>query len=104
MGQSLLKLSDLSLEEIQDILKRAQAYSQNKTNDFNKAIVANLFFESSTRTHYSFVTAEHKLNCKVIDFAPGASSLTKGETFYDTVKTFAQLGVNAIVIRSAENA
>jgi aspartate carbamoyltransferase catalytic subunit len=103
MGKSLLRLRELSVGEIQTILTRAEAYSKGLRVDLKHKIVANLFFEPSTRTHYSFITAAHKLNCKVLDFAPSTSSLTKGETFYDTVKTFAQFGVDAIVIRSAQN-
>jgi aspartate carbamoyltransferase catalytic subunit len=104
MGKSLLSLKDLSVKEIQDILTRAQAYHDGLKNDFKGTIVANLFFEPSTRTHYSFIAAEHKLNCKVLDFAPTSSSLAKGETFYDTVKTFVQFGISALVIRSVQNA
>jgi aspartate carbamoyltransferase catalytic subunit len=103
MSNSLLKLSNISVEEIQDILKRAEAYANGLTSNLSNKIIANLFFESSTRTHYSFITAEHKLNCKILDFSPAASSLVKGETFYDTVKTFVEFGVDAIVIRSDKN-
>ena len=52
---------------------------------------ANLFFEPSTRTKSSFEMAERKLGLDVIPFEVKTSSVQKGETLYDTVKT---LGIN----------
>jgi aspartate carbamoyltransferase catalytic subunit len=104
MKNSLLKISDLSLAEIDTILNQAQNIKDGKVVlNHNNKIIANLFFEPSTRTHYSFVTAEYKLGCHPIDFSPNSSSLVKGETFYDTVRTFEMFGVDAIVIRSLQN-
>lgn len=102
--KNLIRLQDLSAKEINDILDTAQDIinGKNKSKLDNK-IVANLFFEPSTRTHYSFNTAEHKLNCKVLNFAPESSSMTKGETFYDTIKVFESFGVDALVIRARED-
>ena len=100
----LFDLKSLSIEEINHILDEAEEFKAGKKYDGNKGkIVANLFFEPSTRTHYSFVVAENKLDMKVIDFAPSSSSMNKGETLYDTVKTFEALGVDALVIRATEN-
>ena len=62
-----------------------------------------MFFESSTRTQYSFNTAEEKLGMKVITFNPATSSLNKGESFYDTVKTFESFGIDGMVIRHTNN-
>lgn len=101
---NLFSLLDLSTEEINDILDLALDLKKNKVKvDLNGKIVANLFFEPSTRTHYSFSTAEHKLNCKVIDFSASSSSLNKGESFYDTIKTFESFGVDCLVIRDRKN-
>lgn len=98
--KNLIRLQDLSVKEINDILDTAQDIIDHKNNDkLDNKIVANLFFEPSTRTHYSFNTAEHKLNCKVLNFAPESSSINKGETFYDTIKVFESFGVDALVIR-----
>ena len=95
--KNLIRLQDLSVKEIIDT---AQDIIDHKNNDkLDNKIVANLFFEPSTRTHYSFNTAEHKLNCKVLNFAPESSSMNKGETFYDTIKVFESFGVDALVIR-----
>ena len=57
------------------------------------------FFEASTRTHFSFESAEYQLGCKVADFNASTSSVTKGESLYDTVKTFEAIGYDAVVIR-----
>ena len=60
---------------------------------------ANLFFEPSTRTKSSFEIAERKLGFEVIPFEVNTSSVLKGETLYDTVRTLESIGVNAVVIR-----
>ncbi len=102
--KNLFRLKDCTAEEIQHILDTAEECRKGVYDDSlcNK-IVANCFFEPSTRTQYSFNTAELRLGCKVITFNPAGSSLAKGESFYDTVKTFESFGIDAIVIRSAED-
>lgn len=102
---NILKLANLEIKEIEELLKSATAFKsgKKKINYNGEKIIANLFFEPSTRTHYSFETAELKLGCKTIDFAPESSSMKKGETLYDTVKTFESLGVDAVVIRHRED-
>lgn len=102
--KNLLRLQDLSIEEINNILDLAQSIKDNKISPLvENKIIANLFFEPSTRTHYSFATAEARLGCKTIDFSPNSSSMKKGETFYDTIKTFESFGVDGLVIRDAKN-
>ena len=102
--KNLFSLSHLTKEEIMDMIKDAILFREGKL-DFNLEgkIIANAFFEASTRTQYSFNTAELKLNAKVITFNPESSSLNKGETFYDTIKTFESFGIDGIVIRHKEN-
>ena len=101
---NILKLDDLSTMEINGLLDLADEFKNGRRLNYNgEKIVANLFFEPSTRTHYSFDTAALKLGCKTINFDAGNSSLKKGETLYDTVKTFESFGCNALVIRATEN-
>ncbi len=102
---NILKLADLEVEEIEKILENAAAFKsgQKKINYNGDKIIANLFFEPSTRTHYSFETAELRLGCKTIDFEAETSSMKKGETLYDTIKTFESFGVDALVIRHKED-
>lgn len=102
MRKSCLRLKDLSVEEINEILKIAKECKCHAYDNFliNK-IAINLFFEPSTRTLYSFNIAEERLGMKVINFSPETSSINKGESFYDTVKTFDSFNPDVLVIRSA---
>ena len=99
----LLTLSDLSVEEIMNILTDAQGFCDG-TLDFilEGKICANLFFESSTRTQYSFNVAQEKLNVRVVSFNVATSSINKNESFYDTVKLFDAIGCDFLIIRSPE--
>ena len=103
---SLLSMRDLSVRDIMDILNDALLFD-NRYRDWqlplSKAMVANLFFEASTRTHYSFESAELQLGCKVADVQTSVSSVTKGETLYDTVRTLEEHGYDAFVIRHSED-
>jgi aspartate carbamoyltransferase catalytic subunit len=62
-------------------------------------LVANLFFESSTRTRNSFELAAKRLSADTLNFSPGTSSLSKGETILDTARTFLAMGTDIMVIR-----
>jgi len=96
----LLSTTSLSIGEIKAILKDASDFSEGvQWNPGKQMFVANLFFEPSTRTKSSFEMAERKLGLDVIPFEAGASSVLKGETLYDTVRTLESIGVNAVVIR-----
>ena len=99
---SLLSMQDLSAEQILSILGDAKSFNSSHKDwqlPKHNALVANLFFEASTRTHFSFESAEYQLGCKVADFNASTSSVTKGESLYDTVKTFEAIGYDAVVIR-----
>ncbi len=102
--RNLFTLTDLSIEEINAILDNALAYKNGKEY---KALegkkVVNLFFENSTRTHYSFIAAEQNLGIKDTNFNAEASSVKKGESLYDTIKTFEALGFDGAVIRHPQN-
>lgn len=102
---SILTMNYLSINEIMSILDDAMSFScSHKDWQLSKPrLVANLFFEPSTRTHYSFASAEHQLGCKVVDFMAEASSTKKGESLYDTVKTFEVIGYEGIIIRHSED-
>ena len=102
--RNFLTLDDLSEKEILKLVKDALLFKKNKIEcDLKEKIIANMFFENSTRTQYSFNTAEEKLGMKVITFNPATSSLNKGESFYDTVKTFESFGIDGMVIRHTNN-
>jgi len=100
--RSLLGLKELSQQEIQSILDRAAYWEQHpsKTHDLlNGKFVANMFFENSTRTRTSFEVAEKRLGAEVINFSAAASSVEKGESIYDTVRTLESMGIDAGIIR-----
>ncbi len=96
----LLSTTALSIQEIRGILKDAQDFSTGKRwSPEEQMFIANLFFEPSTRTKTSFEMAERRLGLEVIPFEVSTSSVLKGETLYDTVRTLESIGVNALVIR-----
>ena len=102
---SLLSIKHLSEKDIFDILLDALAFSSSQSDwQFpRRTLIANLFFEPSTRTHFSFASAQHQLGAKVENFTAEGSSVVKGESLYDTVKTFEAIGYDAVVIRHKED-
>lgn len=104
MIQHLLTTNELKVEEIYQILSDAKKFSDGmKWRPENQMFTANLFFEPSTRTKSSFEVAERRLGLEVIPFEVLTSSVQKGETLYDTVKTLESIGVNAVVIRHQQD-
>ena len=100
----MLTTADLTVEKITSLLIAADEFSKGKVLKPTKEIyVSNLFFEDSTRTKTSFDIAERKLGLQVVPFDVTSSSVNKGESLYDTVKTLQSLGVNLLVIRHKED-
>ena len=99
--RSFLNVKGLNNDEVFNLINRAIYYKQNDTFYYNykSKIIANMFFENSTRTKMSFEIAERKLGFRVLNFSAQTSSMSKGESLYDTCKTFESLGVDALVIR-----
>ncbi len=96
----MLRTADLSVEKINRLLQDAEEFAKGKILKADQEIyVANLFFENSTRTKTSFEVAERKLGLQVIPFDISSSSVNKGESMYDTVKTLKSLGLELCVIR-----
>ncbi|MGM9986585.1 MAG: aspartate carbamoyltransferase catalytic subunit [Bacillaceae bacterium] len=99
----LLTMTELATTEVNDILDEAQRFADGlEVMPTKKVVAANLFFENSTRTRFSFEVAEKKMGMDVLNFSVETSSVQKGETLYDTVKTLEAIGVNAVVIRHNE--
>ncbi|MCL6579080.1 MAG: aspartate carbamoyltransferase [Candidatus Bathyarchaeota archaeon] len=90
-GRDIISIKDFSREEIDYILKIAQAMEPiaAKGSDMLKGkILATLFFEPSTRTRLSFEAAMHKLGGSTIGFAEAEiASVKKGENLADTIRT-----------------
>ncbi|KGP92795.1 aspartate carbamoyltransferase catalytic subunit [Pontibacillus chungwhensis BH030062] len=97
----ILTMNDFTNEEIYSLLIQAKRMKDGKVQSFQAkpTFVANLFFEPSTRTKMSFEVAEKRLGLDVLDFSPESSSVQKGESLYDTVRTAESLGASAVVIR-----
>lgn len=101
----IISLIDLVAEEYETILKTAASFREvlsrrtKKVPALQGKVVANMFFEPSTRTRSSFELAAKRLSADILNFAPGTSSLTKGETILDTAKTYLAMGADIMVIR-----
>lgn len=100
----LVTMETLTNEEVLGLIKRGIAFKKNEAHftPERQYFAANLFFESSTRTHKSFEVAERKLGLDVIEFDAKTSSVNKGETLYDTILTMSSLGIDICVIRHAK--
>jgi aspartate carbamoyltransferase catalytic subunit len=101
----VLALADFSVEELNIVLQTANSFKDvlsrqtKKVPTLQARLVTNLFFEPSTRTRSSFELAAKRLSADVLNFSPGTSSLSKGETILDTAKTFLAMGADIMVIR-----
>lgn len=100
---NVLSMDNMDNAVIMALLKRADEFEKG-ARSVQAGTAVNLFFEPSTRTKMSFEMAEHKLGITVLPFETAASSILKGETLYDTVKTLEAIGVDAVVIRHEEEA
>ena len=99
--KGLLTLKALETNKIMELIEYAIRLKNGYVVKYPDKKVATLFFENSTRTHYSFQTALINLGINVISCDVRNSSVAKGETLYDTVRTFEALGVDGVVIRSS---
>jgi len=99
-SRSLVSIDDLTTEEIMKILGLAAEFERDPNQDILRGkVVATLFFEPSTRTRLSFESAVNKLGGRVIGFTDSSSSsVTKGETLNDTIRTVNNY-VDLIVMR-----
>ena len=101
-NKSLISIHDYSKEDYLKILDLAGEFEKNSAKYSNLLagkVVATLFFEPSTRTRLSFESAVNRLGGSIIGFTDaGSSSVSKGETVKDTIKTVAQYA-DLIVMR-----
>ena len=95
--RGLLTLKDLSTDKIKELIKYAMKLKKGFRISYPDKKIATLFFENSTRTQYSFHCALMNLGIKVVDFDTQLSSIAKGESLYDTVRTLEALGVDGVV-------
>ncbi|MCB1531851.1 MAG: aspartate carbamoyltransferase catalytic subunit [Alphaproteobacteria bacterium] len=104
----LLGIDHLDIDEITQVLDRAQHYAAAlKKGEWDKErlknkIILTLFYENSTRTLTSFDIAAKRLGADVVVWHPKISSVHKNESFSDTIDTLAEMEPDAIVIRHSE--
>jgi len=99
-NKSLVSIADYSKDEINQILDLAKFFEENPNQKIlDGKVIASLFFEPSTRTRLSFESAINKLGGSIIGFTDaGSSSVKKGESFNDTIKTVSKYS-DLIVMR-----
>jgi aspartate carbamoyltransferase catalytic subunit len=101
----LLDVDDFTVSEFQMVFQTADAMRDVLARPIKKVpalrgqTVVNMFYENSTRTRASFEIAAKNLSADVLNITASASSVTKGESLIDTLKTLEALGGNIIVMR-----
>tara|TARA_B100001123_G_C15215195_1_gene988921 strand:+ start:265 stop:1212 length:948 start_codon:yes stop_codon:yes gene_type:complete len=105
----LLGIQDLSISEVNNILKQAKTFiSLNKSSSKKMDLLRgktqiNLFFEPSTRTQSSFELAGKRLGADVMSMNIVNSAIKKGETLMDTAMTLNAMHPDIIVIRHQDS-
>ncbi len=101
----LIGLQDISKEDIESILDLAVSFKDiilrpiKKVPSLKGKTVVNMFFEPSTRTRTSFELAAKRLSADAVNLAIATSSVVKGETLLDTVKTIEAMQIDIVIIR-----
>ncbi len=101
----LIDIDDFSLADLERVLAEAARLraaidaGEGWLSDLRGDRMALLFAESSTRTRLSFELAARRLGAQTFMLDPGSSSMTKGETFVDTVRNLDAIGFNYLVVR-----
>ncbi len=102
----LLGIDVLSPDDIETILDLADYYVvQNRRRSLTNAllkgmVIVNLFLENSTRTRLSFDMAAKRLGADVINMTTDGSSILKGESLTDTLKTINAMRPDLVIIRA----
>ena len=100
----LLDVDSLSLNSVNTIInssKKAKSIllSKNKTLSLKGKTIVSIFFENSTRTRVSFEQAGKILGADVINVNVPSSSISKGESILNTVKTIQSIGMDSLIVR-----
>jgi aspartate carbamoyltransferase catalytic subunit len=107
--QHLLGIEPLTREQITFILDQASPFQEFQRHPLKKLAtlrgktVALAFFEASTRTRISFATAASRLGADQMNLQAEASSLKKGESLIDTVRTLEAMRPDGIVMRHSSS-
>jgi aspartate carbamoyltransferase catalytic subunit len=101
----LITLQETSKQDILDILNLAKTFKEiilkpvKKVPTLKGKTVVNIFYEPSTRTRTSFELAAKRLSADVLNIAISTSSVVKGETLIDTLRTIEAMQIDYVVIR-----
>jgi aspartate carbamoyltransferase catalytic subunit len=102
---NVLDLDDFSVQEIEAVLETAAAMKAVLSRPIKKVptlrgkTLVTMFYEASTRTRVAFEVAAKALGADTVNVAAQASSVTKGESLIDTIRTLQALGADFVVIR-----
>ena len=105
----ILDLDDFTREEIELVLETADAMTEVLTREVKKVptlrgkTVVTLFYEASTRTRASFELAAKNLSADTVSLDASKSSVTKGESLIDSLRTIQALGADIIVMRHPQS-
>ena len=103
--EHLLGIKDLTADDIDLIFRTADSFKEvlgrpiKKVPSLRDITIANIFFESSTRTRVSFELAEKRLSADTVNLSSSGSSVSKGETLVDTVNNILAMKVDMVVLR-----
>ena len=101
----MIDLAAFALDDYATVLELAQRFRSLPATGARKLpalqgrLMTSFFFEPSTRTRSSFELAAKRLSADVQNFAPSSSSLSKGESLLDTVRTYVAMGSDLLVVR-----
>ena len=101
----LLDVDDFAPAELEAVMQTADAMKEVLGRDVPRVpalrgkTIVTLFYEASTRTRASFELAGKALGADVINISAGGSSVEKGESLIDTVRTLQAVGADVLVIR-----
>jgi aspartate carbamoyltransferase catalytic subunit len=101
----LLDVADLTAADLETVMRRTDEmavilrHRGARRASLQGVGVTILFYEASTRTRVSFETASRRLGADVVNVAAASSSVTKGESLVDTVRTLEALGADLLVLR-----
>ena len=105
----ILSLANFSKDDFKNVIDLAHRFNSGnytKIDNFPSLkgfLITSLFFEPSTRTKNSFELAARRLSADFLSFHPSSSSLSKGETYLDTARTYCSMGSNILIIRHSSN-
>jgi aspartate carbamoyltransferase catalytic subunit len=103
----LLSVGELGRGGIEEVMRLADSFAEVSRRPIPKVpvlrgrTVALFFAEDSTRTRLSFEAAAKRLSADTMSLSAAGSSLGKGESLRDTVRTISALGADALVVRHA---